>query len=312
MRSTRTVPGSLSTDTLIHAIGDPHVPVLTAVRRTKFLGDLADGLMPTPVVRVILGDLSNENGSNVNAGADDTTSVAFANSIAPAAPWYTLIGNHDIWRNNRTAAAAATAYGQASLDQVIDLPNVRLILVNPDTMALYPTDQNTIVLEAAKLTWLGNQLAGTTKDCLVFCHAPLKNTVTDASAAGSGGTIFDSNTAGFFVMGPNHTDDTEIRAVLNAHSNAVAWISGHTHEDPYRTTTTMWQTVSVGTRNIAAINVPVLYYITPSVDASDAIYSMYLVHKGPGTKTVEVHLRNHSSCVWDGNDSGRVVSLVAT
>lgn len=310
MRTTRTIPGSLSSDTLIHCIGDPHVPVLPTVRQTKFLRDVANGLLPTPAVRVILGDLSNENGSNVNASADDTTAVAFANSISPAVSWYTLIGNHDIWRNNRTAAAAAAAYGQASLDQVVDLPNVRLILVNPDTMVLYPSDQNTIGLTSAKLTWLAAQLAGTTKDCIVFCHAPLKNTVTDASADAS--TIFDSNTQGFFVVGPNQTDDTEIRTVLGAASNAVAWVSGHTHEDPFRTTTTMWKTTTCGSRTVAAINVPVLYYITPAVDASDTIYSMYLVHKGPGTKTVEVHLRNHSTGTWDGNDEGRVVSLVAS
>lgn len=301
MRSTVTNPTGLT----IHFVGDPHIrasySVLSQVRQDRFSKDIRDGLVPVPSVRVCLGDLSNENGSNVNATADDNAAVAFFDALSDGADWYTAIGNHDIWRANRTGAQAAAAYGQSGVNQVIDLGACKLIVVGPDTMN-YPSDANTIYLTQTTCDWLETQLQATSKDCLVVCHAPLKDTVIDSGENGS--TVFDSSTSGFFVCRTGDSDDTYIRSLLEENTNAIAWVSGHCHVDPRRAN--IFSTTTIGSRTIASINCPVLYYVTPSVDATDPLWSVYVTYRGGD---LDCRLRNHGNGTWDGTDSGRVTTL---
>lgn len=311
MRSTPLQPPTTGT---LHFIGDPHVPVLSAGRQTRFHRDLRDGQVPKPLARVSLGDFSNENGSLVNDAAGDAQSVAWAQSLPDAAtiPFYTAIGNHDCYVDNRSPAAAAEAFGQASLQQSLDFGSFKLLIVNPDTFDDGQA-KSRILLSQAGLDWLDGELASAGKDCIICCHAPLKDTVLDPRVNGT--TIFDSSLSLFFVGKSNgvgqagSVDDSAIREILGNRPNAIAWVSAHTHVDPARATG-LFTTTTVGARQIIAANVPVLFYTTPNADATDPIYSVYATYTGD--KTLEFRLRNHTHHTWDGWNGQRVTTLTAT
>jgi len=306
VRTTRETPDAART---IHFIGDPHVRVTNAARKNQFIVDCQGGLCPDPVYRVILGDLSNENGSNVNDPDDDATAVAWADSISATVPWATLIGNHDIYNNNRTAAAAATSFGMPSLNQNIDVGFARLLLVNPTTLAAYPSLPAAIKLSQATLDWLEGELAAATKPCLVCCHAPLKDTVIDSAEDGS--TVFDSSLEEFHVTREGDTTDTYIRDPLGEYDQAKAWVSGHCHVDARRTGSTLFTTTTCGSRQVASIHAPVVYYVTPTVDVGDPLWSVWVTVRADGK--IECRLRNHALGSWDmPADQGRVVVLTPT
>ena len=305
MRSTRQIPRNPGAGTvLFHMIGDPHVPVLSANRQSKFSNDLSGGLLPTPTARICVGDFSNETGGNINDTTNDNLSKAWRDALpnAGSIPFYTAIGNHDIWQANRTATVAAAAYGQASLNQNIDFGLCRVLIVNPDSVP-YPSDTTTIQITQTTLDWLDAQLAASTKDCIIVCHAPLKNSVTDPSVDNV--TIFDSNTSGFFVKRVGDADDAYIRTLLGNRTKARAWVCGHTHNHAY--TASIFTTQTVGSRTIAHICCPVLYYVTPGVDARDPIWSVFVEYVAGST--VNVYLRNHAAGIWDGIDASRVTTL---
>lgn len=291
----RTLSPIPATDSFtLQFLGDTHVPLTASYRRNRIKQDIQFGRVPTPAYRFQVGDLSHESGV-VNAGADDTTSVAFMNGLLPAVPWTMCVGNHDVYQGNRTALAALAAYGQPNtLTQVLEFAKCKVLVVSPDGMS--GTNFAAITLSSATLQWLDDQLAASTKDCIIVCHAPLKNTVTDPLVASNGGTMFDSAVDEFWVRSQGQADDTLIRAMLAARPKARAWICGHTHNDP-RFATAMYTTVSLGGRSMAHINLPSPSYTTPQVEDRDPMWTGYLSITASGVW--EFRLRNHGYCQWD-------------
>jgi metallophosphoesterase (TIGR03767 family) len=69
-------------------------------------------------------------------------------------------------------------------------------------------------LDARQLRWLQAQLAGSaTRPVLLFSHHPLETLVNDTRPPGADRRVLDA----------------ELRQVLLAHPNVVAWLNGHTH-----------------------------------------------------------------------------------
>jgi hypothetical protein len=281
-----------STVNLLHLLGDLHFGATTTLRTNAVAADLPN--CPTPVARVAIGDITN-----TGIGAEDALALPWLAGLSPAVPTYGLVGNHDIYLNVRTVAQWCAAYSAYIVGGVasytVDLSFARLIFLSPDAL-FYPAtgpggalDSVTIQLSAATLTYLGAQCAGTAQDCIIFCHAPLNNTVL------GGANYYQSTDGGFYVVGPNGTDDTEVRAVLAAHNNARMWICGHTHSDI--TCAGFVKTLNLSGKTLVHLNLSAIYFTTKVVDVNNPLFSLFMDYQ-PGV-SVQVFFRNHRAQTYE-------------
>jgi len=288
----------------IHVIGDIHLTTSGAFKtRADILKqDLDSPALPAPAHRVQVGDLVNDT------TVADATAIAYMDSLAasPKAgmPRYDLIvGNHDLWdasfNPSRTAAAWATAYGYASKNRTRDLGWCKLIFIGQDAAGA-GTGNASCTLSAATLTYLDTELGNTTQPCLVFCHAPLYNTVQ----LGPGEANYSSTQAQFSVEGATPGSDADIRAILAAHTTAKAWISGHTHS-PLAAPGLM-TTVTLGGRSVAVVNAAAVAYVGATNELYDPICTPYLTVY---SDRIEVRWRNHGAGAWVNAGGARVTRL---
>jgi hypothetical protein len=310
--------------TTLHIISDTHTPQLSAVRRARMVDDVRYGNVPTKITaRVNCGDFSNDNGTAfpavANTTADDNDSVAFHNSLLQSdgtvPNWYTLVGNHDMWNSytggsGRVASTAMTAYGypagtaptsgafanignKSGVNYTVDFPSFLGVFMNPASLT---TGTSRMQVSSGDLTWLDGVLAASAKDCVIFFHAPLKNTVLDSITSTRPSDTYDSNIVDFYAYGPTSaSDDAEIRTILGNRSKARMWISGHTHNHPYYAN--LVGTTTVGARSITYASTPGAYFTAPAVDGRDQVWGFYLSVSYSGVW--ELRLRNHSSRTWD-------------
>lgn len=289
---TRTCPIPASDGTLLHVIGDTHFGNFYSVRRDKVLADMNKPFMPTPAARIHVGDIV-ESGLT----SEDTLAQTWVAQIPSPTPYYG-IGNHDHYQGVRTVDSWASAWGYDSKNHSHDVgPGLRLIFVGPDA---YPGDGYKYQLTQTTLDYLEAQLSGTTRSCVVVCHYPLYNTVLGGSGQ------YQSTDAGFWIRGPNNTDDTEIRAVLDAHSNCRAWVCGHTHSSI--DSEGFIKSENIGSRVIAHINASAVTYVGKVHTVFDDIRTLFLSVK---QSTIEVRVRDHGAGIWYGPSGQRVTTVTA-
>src|SRR5215208_65400 len=89
----------------VHCIGDLHAGAITDVRLDALSRDLEQ--LRAPALHLQIGDVTESGKKN-----QDALALRFLDGLP--GPWVTALGNHDILRNERTAAAWARAYGQQS------------------------------------------------------------------------------------------------------------------------------------------------------------------------------------------------------
>lgn len=288
----------------IHCLSDMHAGLTLQSKIDNTVQDILTGLLvPVPVARVITGDVTNVGGAGEIVTAQ--TAIAAVSSV----PVYPVMGNHDLFSGG-TQATFGTAYATPSgtANYIVDLPTLRLIMIAPDAL---PTDgvdgadgARIRLPDATVSTWLDAQLAGTTKDCLIFCHAPLKDTVLGA------GVNYDSSVEPWFVTTVStKTTSNAILTVLAAHSNAKAWISGHVHCPINTPQFVVGQTV--GSHTMAMISVSALAYTGINVNTvtqamSSACTGSYVTYY---PDRIEVRFRNHGGRVWDHNGTSRLVTV---
>lgn len=295
----------------VHFLGDAHLgaPYEPLPRLEKIKKDLETGDVPAPAHRIQIGDFSDSA-----ARAGDAQAIAYMESLkaVDGAAWHALAGNHDLIETalhepSRTLAEWATATGQpARLSQ--DLGFVLLLGISPES-------GTKLTYAAADLAWLEEQLAKATKNCWVLSHYPLENTVIGPKVEatnylGPEYLVFDSTEAAFRAIGPNGTNDSQIRAVLASSANAKAYICGHTHTPP--ACSGQVQTLSLGGHNVAHINVASPAYIGRSVitsGQSTPVWTAY-VTAASGPNRIEVRFRNHGLRSWDGVAPGERVAVV--
>ena len=295
-------------DRTIHFIGDTHLEQYTAsdraqqlVRWNKFAADIAKSTVGTPQRRIFVGDLI-ENFGDSDGRDRDALAKAAADALLPACDWEVVLGNHDLAgraAEYRTADVWAALYGYSDQNWTLTLTDalndefVKLISIGTDTMDSVVDPP--ILISLATQNWLNTELGNTTLPCLILCHAPLKDTVL--------GPGFDSSAAYFYVHSVDiATDDTLIRAILNANTNAKAWISGHTHSSI--TNIDFCKSENVGARSIAAISTSSLWYVT-ALPATwyDPIVSLFLTVLDD---RIEVRFRDHGAGIWTAVDNDRV------
>ena len=269
----------------LHLIGDVHAgvnlvpPPTNELKRAIVTADVKK--LPKPLARIQAGDIVD------SVAAQDGAAISWMKGLG--GPWYTTLGNHDIWLDSRTSAQWAAAYGLASKNYAVDLGFAKLIFVGHDGGYAYP-----LTLNATTRTWLNDQLANAGKQCFIVCHEPLANTVV-----GDQTKVWSSAEAGFQIY-----PDTEIRAILNAQPNAKAWISGHTHS-PIDTPGFI-KSESVGTRSIISINCSALLYTGRTSEWHDPLITLFMTYTG---SNLEFRFRNHGAGIWDAVGGSRVVTM---
>jgi 3',5'-cyclic AMP phosphodiesterase CpdA len=268
----------------VHCIGDLHAGAITDTRLNAVRRDVER--LGTPALHLQIGD-ATEGGT----GEQDALALSFLERLP--GPWVTALGNHDILRNERTAAAWARAYGQRSHNYSVDLDFARVIVVAPGRTE---PGRRAGRLSDRTLAFLEQQLEEGPGDCWIACHFPLFRTVM-----GDPRRHFTSAMAAFYAK-----PDARIRDLLARHPNAKLWLSGHTHSPLSAPGFVKRARIARG-RAIVAINTSALVGTGKRRDPRAPLCSLYLTH---GRDRVEIRARDHRAGSWR-NIGGRPVVEVA-
>ena len=210
------------------------------------------------VVGAVLATVQVGDTSDTGIASEDTTALNFLNGLPN--DWYSISGNHDI-TTERDSDEYATDYGMSAKNFVVDLgPCVGIFLGYP-------------VIESS-VTWLDTQLTTyADRICLIFSHVPIYNT-TSGSA-----------TAGFYLE-----QSDAVVTVLGNHTNAKAFITGHTHTE---VSDTIVMLKRCGSHDVACIAASTPYYTIPD-DQTD----FYTVYISVLASSIEVRYRCFTSLGW--------------
>lgn len=247
---------------------------------------------PKTLGHYVVGDMAH-HGLTI----EDQDAQSLLAPLATVAPVHPVIGNHDTWDNARTSLEWAASWGLPSQNYVVDYPDYRCIAVGHPGMAFNADGSMAaavVKLDAEGLAFLDASLGGTAKPCLVFCHAPL------------------IGTAGTVKFGEAAQPAASIDAILNAHSNAIAWVSGHIHtsiKDP-----NIFMLKNVGSRSIVAVNVTGLANTIPFLGWTeknnwDRMHTQILTIRDE--KTIQLRYLQMSGA-WDAPGLSRVLTAKAT
>jgi hypothetical protein len=267
----------------VHCLGDLHAGAITDVRIDAVSRDLER--LGTPALHLQIGDVT-EAGTE----AQDKLALSFLERLP--GPWVTALGNHDILRKTRTAAAWARAYGQTSHNFSVDLDFARVILIAPGRSEPGGAAGR---LPPATLTFLEEALAEGPADCWIACHWPLFRTVM-----GDPRLHFTSEMAAFHAK-----PDRRIRELLARHRNARIWLSGHTHS-PLSAPGLIKRVRLARDRTIVAINTSALVGIGKRRDPRAPLCSLFLTHR---RDRIQVRCRDHRAGRWRNIRGRRVMEL---
>jgi 3',5'-cyclic AMP phosphodiesterase CpdA len=267
----------------VHCIGDLHAGAITDVRLDALSRDLER--LGTPALHLQIGDVT-EHGTR----AQDKLALRFLEALR--GPWVTAIGNHDILRNERTAAAWARAYGQKSHNFTIDLEFARVIVIGPDRSE---PGKRAGRLSERTLAFLECRLDDGPEDCWIACHWPLFRT-----AMGDPRLHFTSAMEAFHAK-----PDGRIREVLAHNRNAKLWVSGHTHS-PLSAPGFIKRARLARGRTILALNTSALVGIGKRRNARAPLCSLYLTHH---PRQLEIRARDHRAGAWRNLRGERVLQL---
>ena len=256
----------------VHGVGDLHAGAISAARLAAVLDDVR--ALPLPALHLQIGDATE-----AGAAAQDRIALDWLGRLP--APHRTILGNHDILQNRRTAGAWARAYGRRSKNFVVDLRFARIVAVGPDRNH---EGARSGTLSPRTLRWLERELGRERRECWIACHWPLRATVL-----GDRQRLYTSAMASFHAK-----PDAEIRALLARHPHARLWLSGHTHS-PLSAPGLVTRARLGGGRTVLAVNLSALVSVGKRRDRRDPLRSVYLTQRPGG---VEVRFRDHRTRAW--------------
>jgi 3',5'-cyclic AMP phosphodiesterase CpdA len=268
----------------VHCIGDLHAGAITDVRVEAVGRDLER--LGTPALHLQIGD-ATERGTP----AQDQLALRFLARLP--GPWVTVLGNHDILGNHRTAAAWARAYGQQSHNFSVDLEFARVIAIAPGRTE---PGNGAGRLPRTTLAFLERELASGPEHCWIACHWPLFRTVM-----GDPRLHFTSAMPAFHAK-----PDDRIRELLARHRNARLWLSGHTHS-PLSAPGLIKRVRLARGHSIVAINASALVGVGKRRDPRAPLCSLFITQRGGG---IEIRCRDHRRGAWR-NIRGRRIGVRA-
>lgn len=268
---------------MVHGIGDLHAGGIKRPRVATMLQDAQR--LSTPAAHLQIGD-ATERG----LPEEDVLALRWLGRLP--GPAYTVLGNHDVMHNVRTATEWAKVYGHGSPNYLIDLPFVRIIALAPDRDL--PAEKSG-TLSKGTLEWLELRLKRARRDCWIACHWPLHKTVM-----GDPAKLYTSGMQSFHAK-----PDAQIRALLARNPNAKAWISGHTHS-PLGAPGLVTRAGLPNGRKILSVNLSALVGVGKTRDPEDPICSLYLTHL-PGK--LEIRFRDHRARAWKTVGGHRVQTV---
>jgi 3',5'-cyclic AMP phosphodiesterase CpdA len=267
----------------VHCIGDLHAGAIADVRMAALTRDVAR--LPAPALHLQIGDATEHA-----RPAQDRLALGFLDGLPGS--WVTVLGNHDIWRGERSAAEWARVYEQKSHNFSVDLDFVRLIAVGPDRSG---AGREAGRLSSATLRFLDGELADGPEHCWIACHWPLFHTVM-----GDPRLHFTSAMPAFHAK-----PDDRIRELLARHRNARVWLSGHTHSP--LSAPGFIKRLRLGRRHaITAVNTSALVGIGKRRNPRAPLCTLYLTRR---RDAIEVRCRDHRAGRWRNIRGRRVVEL---
>jgi hypothetical protein len=310
--SSRDWPGPPNPATTLNLVGDVHWGANAAAGTTTHTGRGAK-----MSVDMHLAMVADEVAAHVQLG--DFTNDGLVGQDAGVVPWYAglsdkpklqVIGNHDIWGNVRTPAAAAAAYGMPAPSYSFDLGFATIVSIAPDNLVGGRMNYSETTID-----WVDAQCQAAGNPVLLASHAPMHETI----AANDDTTQYRSTDTSFFfqVNSANAayeaSDDASIRQVIADHPNVKAWLSGHTHTpipEPKLTTVEV-----MGGRNVAHINASSIHYVGHGGDywygwGNIPIQTLYLTMVDEDR--LELRVRDHGAGVWGaftGVEKVKVIEL---
>lgn len=280
------------TENTLHAIGDVQGAVLS--RLGILLDDLDRDGVPQVEHRVTLGDCSvNGLPAHFDYFHDNFASLVNGNL-------WCVVGNHDM-NGGLDGNQAAAALGMPSKDMAIDMGFAVLIILGPDEDP--GGGASRCVYGDTALAFLDAQLsAHSDKPCIMATHPSLRYTV---QAPPGPATSKASNEVPWFALDKTRTGDGAIRAVLEDHPNAKAWLGGHTHsliQSP-----DIVKSVAIGGHTLCAVNTSAITYPGSQRLHTTGVASPFLTVYDD---RIEVRWRNHGAHQWVG--SGAALERVST
>jgi 3',5'-cyclic AMP phosphodiesterase CpdA len=279
------VPAAPDWERTVHCIGDLHAGAIADVRMAALRRDI--DRLPTPALHLQIGDVT-ERGTE----SQDRLALRFLEGLP--ASWITVLGNHDILRNERSAAAWARAYDQTSHNFSVDLDFVRVIVIGPNRSE---PGKRAGRLSSTTFAFLGRELERGPEQCWIACHWPLFRTVM-----GDPRLHYTSAMPAFHAKPDEH-----IRELLAHHRNASVWLSGHTHS-PLSAPGLIKRVRLARGRAIVAINTSALVGIGKRRNPRAPLCSLYLTHH---PDRLELRARDHRAGRWR-NIRGRPLIELST
>ena len=258
----------------IHCIGDLHAGGVKRPRVQAMLDDVK--ALPTPALHLQVGD-STENG----LPEEDVLAKRWLGRLP--ARHYTLMGNHDVMHNKRTAKQWAAVHGYESQSYVIDFPTLRIVVVGPDRDYAAGAVGHAVRAHAEVDGGADPQRAG--QDHLD--RVPL---AAEGHGARRRGTALHLGTCRASTPSPT----TASGRCWPSTPTRRAWISGHTHS-PIDAPGLLTRAKLPRGRKIVTVNCSAIVGVGKKRDATDPIRSLYLTHF-PGR--MEVRFRDHGERKW--------------
>ena len=202
-------------------LGDPHITEDAAdLWRHEIIPDL-NALGADRVL--VLGDLTGEGWMGTTRGS--AAAAVLLNGLA--APWHSIIGNHDLQCQDFASDEAALAMmlkvvGREKPGFTVELPEEQggLAIIGLDNTQFRPSPQE-IVIDDAQLAWWETELerlAG--RPVLVLCHTP---------PVGSGLIMMAEIHAGGNAYTNQNHHPGRLQRIIREHPNVLLWFSGHNH-----------------------------------------------------------------------------------
>lgn len=282
----------------IHLIGDLHNEVTAAegVWRTESLRHDMHGLtrvLPKLSARVQVGDTCNNLPTAGYMGQEHPVAKALFRDLyaLDGTPLVGVLGNHDL-NFGGSGEMIARQYGWSGRNHVDEHDGFRFVCYSAENQTEdgSATTSHAWTIPADVLAWMDSAIGTDDTPVILVSHCPPWEQYQDESTG--------------YLLEPR----ADIAAMVAAHPNVIAWMSGHRHHW-YQDNARMFRSVSFGGRNVALIQSGTCGgtidaaqrptgHPVQSVRTNGSVFASYFDANDPGGQRWEIRVRDHSAQTW--------------